>query len=290
MTLPKSAITSATGSIVSTGVEVERRHAPQRHLGDARRARRARPAPRAAVRDRCASSARTTEPSPVTSSSPTIVVARLPSAAPVPCVAVDVAPAIDCWSMSPRFGIARPCPSELCVEVAEPDARLHGHVGAVDARASGRIASSETRCAVGHRRIGERVAAADRLHALAGLRGLTDDRRDLVGLRRLVHRGGHASLVPRPVPRADSHRPQRRSRVRERSGVRASTSTRADPSSLDGGGVVHRQAHAASGDRDARRRSVPNRRSSARSGCGVPSELGHRSTAVGPSGWALTRP
>ena len=48
----------------------------------------------------------------------------------------------------------------------EPDARLHGHVGAGDAQHAVHGVERD-QVAVGHRRVGERVAAADRLHALA---------------------------------------------------------------------------------------------------------------------------
>ena len=70
------------------------------------------PTPTRATRSRSgrvvASSHVTTLPLPSTSSIPTIVVARLPRPAPVPWVAVLIAPAIDWELMSPRFGIASP--------------------------------------------------------------------------------------------------------------------------------------------------------------------------------------
>lgn len=47
-------------------------------------------------------------PSPVTSSMECSAADRLRSRAPVPCVPVAVAPAIDCAPMSPRFSNARP--------------------------------------------------------------------------------------------------------------------------------------------------------------------------------------
>ena len=51
----------------------------------------------------------TTSPDPLTRRSPRTCAERLRSVAPVPCVAVEIAPAIDCSSMSPRLGSASPC-------------------------------------------------------------------------------------------------------------------------------------------------------------------------------------
>ena len=108
------------------GVQVERRHALQRDLGDDARARRR---PTRATRSSSASVGvdATTSPVPVTSSIPTTVVARLPSPSPVPWVAVAMAPAIDWRSMSPRFGIASPTAASSSLRRCRRMPRLHGH-------------------------------------------------------------------------------------------------------------------------------------------------------------------
>ena len=59
----------------------------------------------------CSAEQDTTDPSASTSSSAATAVAMPPSLAPVPWVPVEIAPAIVCASMSPRFGIARPSAS-----------------------------------------------------------------------------------------------------------------------------------------------------------------------------------
>ena len=56
--------------------------------------------------------------SAVTSRAPTTCVARPPSRAPVPCVPVEIAPAIVCRSMSPRLRIARPCDASVAFRAA----------------------------------------------------------------------------------------------------------------------------------------------------------------------------
>ena len=68
------------------------------------------PTPTRAARSRSPSdsSRSRTRPSPVTSSTPTTWVERLPSLSPVPWVPVEIAPATVWRSMSPRFSIARP--------------------------------------------------------------------------------------------------------------------------------------------------------------------------------------
>jgi hypothetical protein len=58
---------------------------------------------------------RSTSPVPVTSVSPATNEDRQPSAAPVPWVPVEIAPPIVCRSMSPRFGMARPCSASIAL-------------------------------------------------------------------------------------------------------------------------------------------------------------------------------
>ena len=59
--------------------------------------------------------------------------------------------------------------------------------------------------AIGHGDIGERVAAADDLDALAGGSRRPHDRRHLVGESRFVHVRRDASLIAGPVLRRNSH-------------------------------------------------------------------------------------
>ena len=195
MMLPKSAITSATGSMVSTRMQVERRHAPQGDLGDdAQRAEAdpghaqqfgigllVRPHDRAVAGDEFDTDDRGRQ----VAERGTGAVRRGRRGAG-DRLAVDVA----------EVGHAPgPFDSELLVEVVEPDACLHGHVRAGDARhALHRVERDQV--AVGHRRVGERMTAADRLHPPPRLGRLTDDRRDLVGAARLD--------APRPARTVDS--------------------------------------------------------------------------------------
>jgi len=72
---------------------------------------------------RCCGEQETTDPSARMSSSAATAVAMPPSRAPVPCVPVEIAPAIVCASMSPRLGIARPSTSSAALSrrIVVPD-------------------------------------------------------------------------------------------------------------------------------------------------------------------------
>ena len=104
----RSASTLVDAHRLLDGVQVEGRHALQRDGRDD--AERAQPDARGlehlgllvgrALDDRAVAG---DEPHARRSGS-----AMPPSCAPVPCVAVEIAPAIDWYAMSPRFGIARP--------------------------------------------------------------------------------------------------------------------------------------------------------------------------------------
>ena len=90
----KSASTSSTGIGSSTACRRKAGTAPEVTVESTPSA----PSPTRATSSTSAFSSgvhSSTEPSPVMSRSPTIWVARPPNAAPVPCVAVEVAPAID---------------------------------------------------------------------------------------------------------------------------------------------------------------------------------------------------
>ena len=141
-----------------------------------------------------------TAPAAVTSRSARTCAETLGSVAPVPCVAVAIAPAIDCSSMSPRFGIARPCSASAWLRACSADAGLDadepaGRVG-VEQRAHAVEAQQR---AVGERGACERVPRARHAHA-AARRG-----RALDGAHHLPHRGGPldhgrlAALIAGPV-------------------------------------------------------------------------------------------
>ena len=102
-------------------MQVERRHALERHLGDDAERAEADAGDAQQIGSVSCRRTRTTSPLPVTSSIPTIVVARLPRPAPVPWVAVLIAPAID-WRVDvAEVGHRQADRGELVAEVAQAD-------------------------------------------------------------------------------------------------------------------------------------------------------------------------
>ena len=103
--------------IVNAGTQ---RSVTRRDHAEAARARRARPAT-GRGRTRASTRPSSRPRSPARSPRPGSRCCR--SRSPVPCVAVEIAPAIVCTSMSPRFSSARPCVVERLAQVADHDRR-----------------------------------------------------------------------------------------------------------------------------------------------------------------------
>ena len=161
------------------------------------------PTPTRAARSRSASApavSSRTLPSARTSSIASTWEEMLRSFAPVPWVPVEIAPAIVWRSMSPRFSIASPSAVQRLVQLGEDRPAPHpDQAGAgvgVDHAAERRDVDHR---AVGHRRLGEGVAAALDADRPAGGGGGGNRRRELFAIAGAEQLRRPAGLVPRPV-------------------------------------------------------------------------------------------
>ena len=119
----------------------------------------------------------------------------LGNSTPVPCVAVDVAPAIDCTLMSPRLAMARPSSVRrslrsrsripACTVTSLPSTDKHLIHGI-----------ERQQVTVGHRSVGERVRTGDHLDPFAGRCGHPHHADHLVGEPRLVDLRGRQRWLP----------------------------------------------------------------------------------------------
>ncbi len=120
------------------------------------------------------------EPSASTSVSAATCEGMLRSRAPVPWVAVEIAPAMLCASMSPRFSMARPCSARRWLSariVMPPCTRTSPQARSTSSTRSMR--SSLRRTPVGESDVAEGVPRADDAHALALRRGALQRRGEL---------------------------------------------------------------------------------------------------------------
>ena len=141
---PPAAPGASTPRSVNAGTQRSVTSAITPSAPERRRARRGTP------RGRARASSASVEPSASTSVSSATCEEMLRRRAPVPCVAVEIAPAMLWTSMSPRFSSASPCSARRAAQLADRDARLHAHepAGAVDvehARSGGRARSMQRR-------------------------------------------------------------------------------------------------------------------------------------------------
>ena len=182
------------------------------------------PTPTRAARQSSGSESRehsTSEPSAVTSSIASTWLEMFRRRSPVPCVAVEIAPAIVCTSMSPRFSSASPRCVERLAQVARsrsPPSTFDEPALPVDLEHAVHPLEPHHH-AVGAGDVGERVARAPRRARSARVRRPgSRPRCELLDRARPLDRRRHALLVARPVaPHGSTHRGKR---IRLRRGAR----------------------------------------------------------------------
>ena len=119
---------------------------------------------------------------------------------PVPCVAVEIAPAIDCSSMSPRLGSASPCSASASLRACRRDAGLDTDETAARIGVQQRAHAVEAQQrAVGEHGGRERVTRARDAHAAPGRDRALDGAHDLADRGGPLDRGGLAALITGPV-------------------------------------------------------------------------------------------
>ena len=125
---------------------------------------------------------------------------RLRSVTPVPCVAVEIAPAIDCSSMSPRLGIASPCSASAWLRACRrmpASTRTSPLLGSASSSAPMRSRLSSVPSVSTARR--ERVARPRDAHAAPGRDRALDGAHDLADRGGPLDRRGLAALITGPV-------------------------------------------------------------------------------------------
>jgi hypothetical protein len=174
----------------------EQRHAAQRDLGDDAQRADGDPGGEQLV----AAVELVHVPSPATSWTASTAAEMFGSSAPVPCVPVEIAPAIDCTLTSPRFSRARPSSASRSLSAwMRMPACTRTRPGRAVGVEHASIASSESSVPVGDHRVGERVPGAGDPDHAAGLRGALDLGDDLGGRARSREDRGHARLLTGPV-------------------------------------------------------------------------------------------